>query len=125
MRSRFTLSKSFIAASAARRASSAPWMRPSAASFASSKLCTPSDSRFTPAARKPAKRSCSNVPGFASIVTSAPATNGRRARRPASSRSIDAGANRLGVPPPMNAACTLRPHTAGSDCSRSASSAST
>ena len=40
-------------------------------------------------------------------------------------RSICAGANRLGVPPPMKTVCTRRPHTKGSDASRSRISAST
>src|SRR5216117_2613151 len=53
IRSRFTLSKLASAASTPRRASAAEWMRPSAASIASSKLCTPSEMRFTPASRKP------------------------------------------------------------------------
>jgi len=43
------LSKTACAISIARRASSAEWMRPSAFSFASSKLWMPRDSRFTPA----------------------------------------------------------------------------
>jgi hypothetical protein len=51
MMSAFTVGKIASAASSARRASSAPCTRPMAASRASSKLCTPSESRFTPAAR--------------------------------------------------------------------------
>jgi hypothetical protein len=44
--------------------------RPMRRSAASSKLCTPIDSRVTPAARKARKRSRSKVPGLASSVTS-------------------------------------------------------
>ena len=125
MRSRLTLPKIVIAASAARFASSASWTRPSAASLAASKLWTPSDSRLTPAAKKPANFARSKVPGLASSVISASGASGSRARMPASSRSIDAAENRLGVPPPKNTVPTLRPHTDGSENSRSASSAST
>ena len=64
MRSRLTSSNSVTAAAAAARASSAPCTRPSAARKRGSKLCTPIDSRFTPAARKPSKRASSNVPGI-------------------------------------------------------------
>ena len=46
----------------------------------------PSDSRLTPAARKPAKLSRSKVPGFASSVTSASGSSGTRARMPATQR---------------------------------------
>src|SRR5216117_3396917 len=91
IRSRFTLSKLSSATATARRASSAPWMRPRAASMRSSKLCTPTEMRFTPACLKPAKRAASTVPGFASSVISAPGSSGRRARTPESSVSIDSG----------------------------------
>jgi hypothetical protein len=80
---------------------------------------------LTPAARNAAKRSRSNVPGFASIVTSASADSGSRARIAASRRSIASGEKRLGVPPPRNTVETLRPQTDGSVLSRSATSAST
>ena len=88
------------------------------------KLCTPIDSRVTPAARKARKRSRSKVPGLASSVISQPGTSGSRARMSASSRSMLSGENRLGVPPPMNTLITGRPHTSGSAASRSARSAS-
>jgi len=65
------------------------------------------------------------VPGFASSVISAPGSSGTRARTAASKLSIDPGANRLGVPPPMNTLTTRRPQTDGSMPSRSATSAST
>ena len=116
------MSNAASAASTARLASSAPWMRPSALSMASSKLCTPTEMRLTPASRKPRKRAASTVPGFASSVTSAPGSSGRRARTPESSASIDSGENRLGVPPPMNTLDSRRPHTEGSSDSRSSSS---
>src|SRR5436853_182678 len=68
IKSRFTLSKLARAASTPRRASAAEWIRPSAVSIASSKLCTPSEIRLMPAARKPRKRAASTVPGLASSV---------------------------------------------------------
>ncbi len=98
-------------------------MRPTAASSASSKLCTPIDSRFTPGAGEVAKPADLEGAGFASIVTSASGASRSRARTISSSASIERGENRLGVPPPMNTVCTLRPHTSGSEASRSACSA--
>ena len=89
-------------------------------SAASSKLCTPMESRVTPAARKARKRSASKVPGFASSVISHSGTSGRRARTSAMSCAMASGENRLGVPPPMNTLTTRRPHTSGSEASRSA-----
>ena len=91
-----------FASSTAARACAASWTRPSARSLASSKLCTPIDSRVTPAVgdRRGSARA-RRCPGLASSVISQPGSSGRRARIAASSRSIDAGANRLGVPPPM------------------------
>ncbi len=125
MRSRFTLPKIMSAASAARRASSPSCTRPSARSCRGSKLWMPSESRFTPAAKKPANFCRSNVPGLASSVTSASGSSGTRARMPASRRSMAASPKRLGVPPPMNTVTTLRPQIDGSEYSRSRSSAST
>jgi heme-degrading monooxygenase HmoA len=46
------------------------------------------------------------------------------ARMPPSNRSMASGENRLGVPPPMNTLCTVRPQISGSAASRSAISAS-
>ncbi len=119
------MSKAAAASSTAARAWAASCTRPSARSFASSKLCTPIDSRVTPASRKARKRSRSKVPGLASSVTSQPASSGSSARTSPSSRSICSGANRLGVPPPMKTLWMRRPHTKGSAASRSATSAST
>src|SRR4051794_35099828 len=79
IRSMLTLSKLASAVETALRASAAPWMRPSAESMASSKLCTPSETRLTPASRKPRKRAASTVPGLASSVISAPGSSVRRA----------------------------------------------
>ena len=61
------------------RASAAEWPRPRKRSAASSSDCTPSDSRSTPAARKPRKRPASAVDGLASSVTSRSAASGQRA----------------------------------------------
>jgi hypothetical protein len=114
--------------SAASRTAARAWApsctRPTACRKRSSKLCTPMDSRVTPAARKARKRSVSKVPGLASMVISQSASMRSRARRAASSRSMDSGANRLGVPPPMKMLCTVRPQIRGSALSRSATRAS-
>ena len=59
------------------------------------------DKRVTPAARKALKRSFSKVPGLASSVISASASNGNRALMPLINRSMLLGVNKLGVPPPM------------------------
>src|SRR3954462_4087465 len=125
IRSRLTLSKLSSAASTPRRASAAEWMRPSAVSIPSSKLCTPSEMRFTPASRKPRKRPASTVPGFASKVISAMGSTGMRARMAESSGSMASGEKRLGVPPPMKTLTMRRPHTEGSNVSRSAISFAT
>ena len=59
------------------------------------------------------------------MVISQSASMRRRARMAASSRSMAAGENRLGVPPPMKMLCTVRPQISGSALSRSATRAST
>ncbi len=100
-------------------------LRPSARSISGSKLWMPSERRFTPAAKKSANFWRSNVPGFASRVTSAPGVIGSRARMLARSRSMAPAEKRLGVPPPRKMLTTLRPHTDGSALSRSAITAST
>jgi hypothetical protein len=57
--------------------------------------------RFTPAARKPGRRSRSTVLGFTSSVTSTSSRAGAKAERTAStSRATDSGASSEGVPPP-------------------------
>jgi hypothetical protein len=88
--------------------------------LASSKLCTPSDRRVTPAARKAANLPASAVPGLASSVISASGCSGRRMRIAASSASAVAADIRLGVPPPMKTLPTGRFQTCGSAASRSA-----
>jgi hypothetical protein len=118
------VSKASEASATAARACAASCTRPTVCSRASSKLCTPTDRRVTPAARKARKRSRSKVPGLASSVISQPGSSGRRARMSAIRRSIEAGENRLGVPPPMNTLDTRRPQTCGSAASRSATTAS-
>ena len=60
----------------------------------------------------------------ASIVISQSGSSRRRARMSPISRSMAAGENRLGVPPPMKMLCTDRPQTRGSAASRSAIRAS-
>jgi hypothetical protein len=77
------------ASSTAARAWARSCTRPSAFRCASSKLCTPTDRRVTPAARKARKRSRSKVPGLASSVISqpAPAAAGRGCR-PAGGRCL-------------------------------------
>jgi hypothetical protein len=68
--------------------------------------------------------SASKVPGLASIVISALISSGSSVRTSDSRRSSAAADIRLGVPPPMNTVWILRPQISGSDCSRSARSAS-
>jgi hypothetical protein len=53
------------------------------------KLCTPIDSRVTPAARKARKRSRSKVPGLASSVTRSPAP-AAAARADVGQQAVDA-----------------------------------
>ena len=84
----------------ARRAASAPCARPSVASTASSKLCTPMDRRFTPSAHTSRTMRASRLSGFASMVHS---TSGVRCIESDSVyRSIDRRAIPTceGVPPP-------------------------
>ena len=118
------MSKAAWASSAAASACARLCTRPSVCSRASSKVCTPIESRVTPAARKARKRSRSKVPGLASSVISQPGVSGSSARTSASSRSMASGENRLGVPPPMKMVWMWRPQTIGSARSRSARSAS-
>ena len=124
MMSRLKVSKLAAASSTAAMAWARSCTRPRALRCWSSKLCTPTDSRVTPALRKALKRSFSNVPGLASRVISQSASSRRRARMSASNRSMAAGENRLGVPPPMKMLCTLRPQMSGNEASRSAIKAS-
>ncbi len=126
IRSKLTLPKIISAASAARRASSASCTRPSACRCASSKLWMPSDSRFTPAAKKPANFVALERPRirFQRDFRVGQQAERARGRRTAADRSTTAE-NRLGVPPPMNTVPTLRPQIDGSALSRSATSAST
>jgi hypothetical protein len=123
MMSRLKVSKA-LASSTAARAWSPLCTRPMALRKRSSKLCTPIDRRLMPAWRKARKRSFSKVPGLASMVISQSGSMRRRARRPLISWSMDSGLNRLGVPPPMNTLCTVRPQISGRLASRSAISAS-
>ena len=58
-------------------------------------------------------------------VISASGANRSREDAPCRMRSIASAGNRLGVPPPKNTLCTVRPQTSGRSWSRSASSAST
>ncbi|MPN49155.1 hypothetical protein SDC9_196769 [bioreactor metagenome] len=125
IRSRLKRSKCSPASCAARLASALPWMRPSALRCSSLKLWMPSDSRLTPAARKPANLPASTVPGLASSVISASGDNIASARKAPISSSMAPGDSRLGVPPPKNTVCTGRPQISGSADCRSAISAST
>src|SRR4249919_1840391 len=59
------------------------------------------------------------------MVTSAPGAKRNRAEQAARISLIAAGGNRLGVPPPRNTLCTVRPQTSGRSCSRSAVRAAT
>ena len=65
IRSRLKLaSPAACSSSAARRVSSAEWMRPSSLSCRASKLCAPSETRVMPAARYSANLPRSMVPGI-------------------------------------------------------------
>ena len=123
IKSILTRSKMRQAFSMAVRASSAEWMRPSAASLRSSKLCTPMDRRLMPVLRKPWNLSWSNVPGLASSVISASGFSLTKARMPLSSRSMADTENTLGVPPPINMVSMPRPQKWGSSCCKSVSRA--
>ena len=74
----------------------------------SSKLCTPTDSRLTPASLKPAKRSTSKVPGLASRVTSISGKHTNCWRMPCNSCLMASAENKLGVPPPIKILCKGR-----------------
>ena len=82
-------------------ASSALWMRPSQASSASSKLCTPMLSRLTPMPANAAKCAWSTVPGLASLVISASAATSNASRHASSTSARSVGGSTVGVPPPM------------------------
>src|SRR6218665_1987648 len=79
MMSRLKVSNAWAASCTAARAWARSCTRPRAARCRSAKLCTPTDKRVTPAARKARKRSFSKLPGLASSVISQAGTSGRRA----------------------------------------------
>ena len=89
-------------------ASSLVWMRPMFRKSPSSRLCTPSDSRLTPAARQLSKFSRVSVPGLPSIVISASAASAKQPRSVSSIRPICAPVISVGVPPPKNTVSTRR-----------------
>ena len=124
MRSRLTLSKLASAASIARRASSAPWMRPSAASMRVVEALHADRQAVHARGAEAAEARRLERAGirFQRDLGARARAAGARARRRAARRSTR-GENRLGVPPPMNTLTTRRPQTDGSAPSRSASSA--
>jgi hypothetical protein len=65
------------------------------------------------------------VPGLASSVISVSGSTFSRVRSAVMKRSIDGGAKRLGVPPPMKTVWMRRPQIFGRLASRSATRAST
>src|SRR5690606_6223246 len=95
------------------------WIRPNAFKCCALKLWMPMDKRLTPLARYDLNLSASKVPGFASIVTSTPGSNGIKVRISDNKRSRPAADSRLGVPPPMKIVCSLRPQINGKAISRS------
>ena len=103
------------------RASAASCPRPRKASARSSSACTPSETRFTPAARKSSSRAASVEVGLASRVISA---SGAR-DHPAAARSMTAaavpGGISDGVPPPKK---TLATRASGSSAAKWSSSLS-
>ncbi len=100
MRSTLTLPSSAAAARTARSAASGEWRRPSFASTPGSNDCTPTETRFTPAARQARSRAGSHDSGFTSSVTSASVGSPNRARTAAITAPISSGAQSDGVPPP-------------------------
>src|SRR6266545_2561567 len=122
MRSTLAFPTSSAAARIAASAASGPWRRPSFASTPGSKDWTPTETRFTPAARSLRSRSRSQDSGFASIVTSASLGNRSRSRIAAITSATSSGSQSEGVPPPRYRLTGARPSNAGA---RSASSART
>ena len=78
-------------ASTAASASAAPCSRPRKRSAASSSACTPSETRLTPAVRKPARRAASTEVGLASSVISRSWAGAKRCARPLDHRGDGRG----------------------------------
>ena len=111
------------ASATARRASTASCPRPRNVSARSSSACTPSDTRFTPAARKSSRRAASVEVGLASRVISAPAASVHRAAARSMTAAAVSGGISEGVPPPKNMLVTCAPGSSAEKWSSSRSSA--
>ena len=108
--SRFTLANpASRAAPTARSISPARCTRPRRTRSASTKLCAPSEMRLKPAARIAANLGVSTVPGFASLVISAPSIGGCVSSTALSSLTICPSERNVGVPPPKNTVLAGRP----------------
>ncbi|MFN8588007.1 MAG: hypothetical protein U0704_09430 [Candidatus Eisenbacteria bacterium] len=114
MRSRLRRSNPCARASAtASRGRTSSWMRPSCTSSAGTKLCAPSDSRFTPHARHASSSGGFTLSGFASSVTSAPSASVKRAASSSHSRRNCRAESADGVPPPKNSDVNSTPAASG------------
>ena len=71
----------------------------------------PIERRLIPPSRNSENLLCSNVPGFASSVTSIFSINGINELILDSKFEIDSGENKLGVPPQIKIDCKVRPWT--------------
>ena len=116
--------KSRRAVSSAATACSTECCRPSRASASGSRLCTPSETRFTPAARNAANRPASTLVGLASSVISMSGSGSNAALASAIRAATVSGSIRLGVPPPkkIEPSCR-RPSRAASQASSARSAA--
>jgi hypothetical protein len=112
------------AAAKAARPSAASWARPRKWRASSSSDCSPSDTRFTPAAARSANRAASTDDGLASSVIST--SSAKPQWRPAASISAAtvAGGMSEGVPPPKKIEPSRRPGRTAASQARSASRAS-
>ncbi len=85
----------------------------------------PSEIRLTPAAAYALNRSCSTVPGLASIEISQSSVSVTVRRTASMSRENPSADMRLGVPPPKKTDDTFRPATARAAHAKSSVSAVT
>ena len=105
------------------RASAASCPRPRNSSARSSSACTPSDTRFTPAARKSSRRAASVEVGLASRVISASAARDHRAAARSMTAAAVSGGISDGVPPPKNMLVTRAPGSSAAKWSSSRNNA--
>ncbi len=124
MRSKLTRRKCFCAISSALKPSREECARPRKARAVSSKLCSPSDSRLTPATVRSAKRAASTELGLASSVISTSADGLQWPQAASISAATIAGSISDGVPPPKKTEVSVRPGSSRASWDRSARRAS-